>query len=540
MITNWDLMEEQTQFYRDHLDIFIEDQFSPIKLTHTQHIIAREFGRSHDMKVVCSRGYGKTFEIGLCSFGMCSLFPGTIVRVCSGTAQQAALTMGKIKAIVDRNKNMQAELKADGSRTLVKAQKDYGKCTFKNGSVIETHTLESMRGLRATIIIVDEALEVDINELNGIVAPILNYRRDLAREYEFKDYQTKMIAITSACEKNNSFYGEFKRVVKDMGKGVPGAFACALDYRAAIDDGLTDAAFFEKEKARMPASVFQMEYGSIFPGATENSAFPYELVDGCRTLQKVETEQPKNSKSRYVISIDIATSEATTADNSIISVIKFSEKSDGSFSKKLVNMRSFHGKGLDVLASEVRRIYHLQFPNAERIIYDKRGVGDAFDKFFDEPWIDPASGKEYPPLVLDDASSVVENAEPKLHAISEVQQLNQRIATNLRVMLEKHTLELPINSRIIQAKQSEEGEKKLSMQELGIFIETDALQFEMGNVVCKVSTAGNYIYDTPSKNMHKDRYSSLAYGCDYIAQLEEENIRFHKRGEICIGITSDF
>lgn len=540
MITDWDLMEEQVQFYRDHLDIFIEDQYAPIKFTNTQRIIAREFGLSHDVKVVCSRGYGKTFVMGVCCFAMCCLYPGTIVRICSGTAAQAALTLGKIKALVDRNKNMQAELKLDGSRTLVTLSKDHGKCTFKNGSMIESHTLDSMRGLRATIIIVDEALEVEINTLNGIVAPILNYKRDIAREYGFKDYPTKMIAITSACEKNNSFYSEFKRVAGDMGKGMPGSFACALDYNAAIDDGLTEAAFFEKEKARMPASVFQMEYGSIFPGATENSAFPYELVEGCRTLQKVELEQPKNSKSRYVISIDIATSEAATADNSIISVIKFTERNDGTFSKKLVNMRSFHGRGLDVLAQEVRKIYHLKFPNAERIIYDKRGVGDAFDRFFDEPWIDPASGKEYPPLVLDDAGNVVENAEPKLHAISAVQQLNQRIATNLRVMLEKHTIELPANSRIVQAKRDEENTKPLTMEELSIYLEADALQFEMGNIVCKVSTAGNYIYDTPGKNMHKDRYSSLAYGCDYIAMLEEENVKLHKRGDVCIGITSDF
>lgn len=56
-ITNWDQMEEQVQFYRDHLDIFIEDAFPPITLNKTQHVIARAFGKCSDMKVVCSRGY---------------------------------------------------------------------------------------------------------------------------------------------------------------------------------------------------------------------------------------------------------------------------------------------------------------------------------------------------------------------------------------------------------------------------------------------------------------------------------------------------
>lgn len=291
----------------------------------------------------------------------------------------------------------------------------------------------------------------------------------------------------------------------------------------------------------MPASVFQMEYGSIFLGATNNSAFPYELTQPCRTLQRVEICQPKNCKSRYVISLDIATSDAAGADNSIISVIKFTQKTDGSYSKKLVKMQSFHGKGLDVLANEIRQIFHIKFPNAERIIYDARGLGDSFSKFLDEPWIDPTTGKEYPPLVHDDEFSTIANALPVLHAVRAVQTINQRMATSLRVMLEKRTIELPMNSRILENRMAQ-AEKPIPMtiQEIGTFKEVDALQFEMGNIVAKVSAAGNYIYDTPRASMHKDRYSSLAYGCDYIVQLEQESIKRHKRGPVCIGFATHF
>lgn len=540
-ITNWDLAEEQLQFYRDHLDIFIEDAFPPIKLTHTQHIIAREFGRCDDMKTVCSRGYGKTFLISLCAFAICCLYPGTIVAVCSGTAAQATLVFGKIKMLAEQNKNIANELSSNGARTLVQLSKDKGKCSFKNGSTMESFALDSMRGLRAKIIIVDEALEMDQEALDAIVSPLKNYRRDISYNYSFKDFASKSISITSACEKNNTFYEDFKRVVREMSKGNRNAFACALDFHAAIDDGITDADYFEKERARMPASVFQMEYGSIFLGATNNSAFPYELTDRCRTLEKIELEQPKNSKSQYVISLDIATSEAKDADNAIISVVKYTEKSDGSFAKKLVNMRSFHGKGLDTLANEIRKVYHLRFPNAVRIIYDARGLGDSFSKFLDEPWIDPATGKEYPALVHDDDQVIIANALPVLHAVRAVQSINQRIATNLRVMLEKRTLELPVSSRVIQAKKTDaENPESISMEELAVYLETDALQFEMGNIVAKVSASGNYIYDTPRASMHKDRYSSLAYACDYIAELEETNMKKYKRGPICIGFATKF
>ena len=75
---------------------------------------------------------------------------------------------------------------------------------------------------------------------------------------------------------------------------------------------------------------------------------------------------------------------------------------------------------------------------------------------------------------------------------------------------------------------------------MAIFQEADALQFEMGNIVAKVSASGNYIYDTPRASMHKDRYSSLAYGCDYIAELEATNIKKFKRGPVCIGFATKF
>lgn len=541
VITNWELMERQVQFYRDHLDIFIEEQFKPIKLTPTQKVIAREFGRCDDVKDVCSRGYGKTFVIALCCFAVCCLYPGTIVAVCSGTAQQATLVFQKLKMDIENNENMKRELSANGARSLVQLSKDKGKCYFKNGSYMESFALNSMRGQRAKIVVIDEALEMNQQDLDAIVSPLKNFKRVYAYQNGIEDFPSKSVAITSACEKNNDFYEDFKRVVRNMAAGIPGAFACALDYHAAIEDKITDESFFEKERARMPASVFDMEYGSIFLGATTNAVFPYGLTDACRTLEKIELAQPKSSKSRYVISLDIATSEAKDSDNSIITVIKFTERTDGSFSKKLVYIRSFHGKGLDILSNEIRTLFHTKFPNAERIIYDARGLGDAFSKFFADPWIDPVSGKEYPPLVHDDETNFLANAMPVLHAIRAVQILNQRIATNLRVMLEKRSLELPINSRILQARKADpEHPDPISRDELAVFLEADALQYELGNIVCKISQSGNAIYDTPRSNMHKDRYSSLAYGADYIAELEQANIKKHKRGPIVIGFASKF
>lgn len=524
-----------------HLDIFIEDAFPPIKLTRDQHVIAREFGKADDAKIVQNRGAGKTWLTALCCHAICVLYPGSPVAVCSGTAAQATLVLGKLKQLADQNSNIAAELSASNARSLVQLGKDKGVANYKNGSRIESFAIGSMRGQRAKVIVVDECPEVSQADQDAIVSPIKNYRRDISFNYGFKDYPSKTISITSACEKTNDFYGDFLRVMRDMAKGSRTAFACALDYKAASANGITEMDFFLKQKEKLPASVFAMEYESIFVGAASNSAFPYDLTQGCRTLTKVELEQPKGSKSRYVAALDIATSEATEADNSVLSVLKFTEKSDGTFSKKLVYMRSFHGCGLDTLAVEARKVIHLMFPNIEKFIYDARGLGDSFSKFMDEAWIDNDTGREFPPLVDDDTPNVSVVARQALHPVRAIQTFNQRMAVGMRVALEKHQLELPMNSRIVQAKRAEEdASKPMTPQEMAIFLEADALQFEMGNIIAKVSASGNVLYDTPRNTLHKDRYSSLAMALDFVNQLEEENVKRFKRGPVCIGVVSNF
>ena len=59
-ISNWDDWARLIAFYRTHLDVFIEDYFGAA-LKDTQKIIARAFGNGTNLKIVKSRGYGKTW-----------------------------------------------------------------------------------------------------------------------------------------------------------------------------------------------------------------------------------------------------------------------------------------------------------------------------------------------------------------------------------------------------------------------------------------------------------------------------------------------
>ena len=542
VITNFDAAEEQIMFYRTHLDIFLEDAFGPFKLFPVQKVFIREIGNCTESYVTCSRGFGKTHCIAMAAFGLGVLYPNSEIFVVSATAKQATLALRKLKALAMNNPNIQNEIVASSARNYVQVSKDSAQCTLKSGSVIRSLSMESARGEHGKILIEDEALETDQEDMDSIATPIRNTTRIHCVDYGIEDYDSKIIAITSACEKTNLYYKTFMRAVNQMAKGDRSVFACTLDYNTAAENGITKMDFFMREKARLPASVFDMEYGTKFIGANANSALPYDLTSPCRTLDKIEMEQPKNSKSRYVICLDIATSTAKGSDNSILAVMKFTEKTDGTFSRKLVHMRSYNGKPLDYLAREVREYYHIRFPNTEKIIYDARGLGDSFDRFFDQEWLDAGTQKEYPPLVVDDEPLTNPVAKQVLHPFRAVNTLNQRIYTNLRVAFEKRSIDLPIQERVMRSLQLEveDENKRLSQEEMAVFLETDALQFEMGNIVEKTSSSGNKTYDVPHSGQHKDRYSSLAMANDFISELEKENVKRFRRGTPSIGVAVAF
>ena len=286
----------------------------------------------------------------------------------------------------------------------------------------------------------------------------------------------------------------------------------------------------------MPDAKFQMEYGSIFVGAESGALFPYELTERCRTLTEVEFAQPAHSTSQYVMSLDIATSSAKHADNAVLSILKVIEREDGNFIKKLVKIRSFHGKRLDALATEVRKEL-VRFPNTIKVVFDYRGLGDAFPEFMSQPWTDPETNKEYPPLVMDTERSMIHDAVPLLRPCAANNQINQQLVSLTTINFEREMIQIPINSRYIVGNKivtadSENGsesdddddkknERTLTLYERAIYLEADALEIEMGCIVSKETSSGAIVYDVAKSTQHKDRWSSLAMGLRYINELEE-------------------
>lgn len=542
-IKNYEAWAKQIWYWRTHLDRFIED-YLKIKLKPYQRVDARIFGLYRNMDFVKNRGAGKTWEIALFCLAIGILYPGSLIAVISSSAEQAVLVVKKIEEKFLVYPEIVREINASRHNKPVQINPHKGVCWLKNGSKIESYSMGTLRGNRAKILICDEAPEIKKEDLDAVAKPIMNETRDICIQRNIEDYDSKIVSITSACLKNNYFYTSFTNILKRMAQGEDGCFAWAMSYKEAVREGISKQSYFDDQRKDMTEEKFKMEYESVFLGAAEGAVFPYDLTERCRTLTDVEIAQPAKSTIEYVMALDIATSSASNADNAILTTVKLVELDNGGYLKQVVRIQSFHGLRLDALAKEVRKNL-IRFPNTIKVIVDVRGLGDAFPQFMNKPWTDPSTGKEYPPLVRDDEISMIDNAVPLIRPFIASNLLNQQMVSFTTIALEQESVQLPINSRfIINNKIADrDGEadgtgKKLTKEEIAIFMEADALQIEMGNIIGRQGANGSVIYQSEKSTQHKDRCSSLMMAIHFIAGMEEERKRKMMRGNapIVMGI----
>ena len=62
-------------------------------------MMVRAIGNCETTDIVCSRGYGKTWEIAISCIAMGVLYPASEIAVVSGTAEQAVLVLKKIDTV---------------------------------------------------------------------------------------------------------------------------------------------------------------------------------------------------------------------------------------------------------------------------------------------------------------------------------------------------------------------------------------------------------------------------------------------------------
>ncbi len=537
----------QLQYYRSHLDVFLQE-YMGLNLADTQQYIARGISAATESHVIQNRSYGKTWLMAAIAVALAILYPGTGIGVVSSTIEQANLLLNKVMDKFASIPVVNAELE---TKKLSASNKTTKIISFHNGSYITSLSLgssgDSARGWRLKIIIVDEARLVPKEIIKAVIEPITLENRDVvSRVKGMKDFDSKIIYITSAYLKSCDYYTSFCHAVREMGKGNPDYFACAFDYASCVRVGLRDAKAFDRARKGMSDATFQMEYGSIFIGANENSVFPFALTEPVRTLREVELSQRRTSTARYVIAADLATSQGKFGDNACLCVIKLIEHSGTQpWEKELVYLKTYHGKNAEELRDEIRGLL-LRFPGTAKIVVDVNGLGDCMPVLLDKPWVQPDDPDvEYPPIVPTDHIVSDGGALSLLEPFIATNKLNNAMVNTLRYNLEQRLLRLPIHSAEFDNSSVALGDepgltmREAALQQYAVLAEADALQIELGNLIAYIGASGAIRYDTQKANQHKDRFSALAMGMYHVSLMEEDaKAGFETDDGICWGITT--
>lgn len=519
--------KEYIDYYRQYIDKFCVEVLG-LKLHFFQRLILRAMSKHQYTMLICCRGLGKSWLSAVFFVASCILYKGLKCGIASGQGQQARnVIIQKIQGELANNPAIKREIVFP-----IKTGASDCVCAFKNGAEIRAIVLgrnggDGARSWRFNYLLIDEARLVQDSVVSTILIPMTKTKRPIAIEHNEKE-KGKVIFISSAFLKTSDLYKRFKYFCEKMQEGNKNYFVCALDYKVGIEAGIFDEEDImeERNKPDTTEEIFQYEYCGVFVGSSGDSYYPYELTNPQRTIEMPELEQPKKSKSEYIIVHDVALSKANNSDNACTHVIKLKERSDGTYYKDIVFTKTHNGSTLPEQMNFLRELYHLKFPNAIKIVIDKRGNGEPLPSLFYCVWEykNPKTGEivEYPPLVLDDdiEGMKLNGAIPLIRGISATNSSNNSMYTYCKASFENGTLRLLKHSA---EKDQEYKLGEIKVEEFQNFIQTDLMISELSNIKQEISEKGNIMYTRIVANQKRDRATSLIYGLSIVNEMEDSN-----------------
>ena len=540
---NIDAWAKLLSYYRYYIDRFAENILG-FKLFPFQRFTLRCAARYKEGIFIWSRGLSKSFTSALLAVCYAILYPGSKIGIAAPTGKQSRkLIVEKIIGELMTKETVANEILSFSSSANAPS------VTFKNGSEIFNIVLglkddgDSARGSRCNILILDEAAHIKDNLIATVLIPMAKNRRPnlLQLLNMFPDKvateRNKIMYLSSAWLKTSDLYKRVEDYYKKFKNGDPDYFVTSLSYKVGEYYKIYEYGEIEqeKEKPEMTYDKFLMEYEGVFVGSSNESYYPYEITQKCRVLKRGELQQPKNSLSRYILTHDVAVSGEKTSDNCATHIIKIQNKPDGTLIKDVVYSKTNNGMPIYEQRDMIRELFHVKFPNIEKIVIDAQNVGEGLISALCETWsyIDSKGNIiEYPPLIEDDnfdLQAEMPDALPLIRGIHASTQYNNNYYPYMKACFENGSIRLTTDSA---ESDSDYKEGSISVEEQSIHIEQDFLMQELSNITEVITENNVKAYKRIVPKKKRDRVTSLMYGLSYIHELEiESKARAYKKQE---------
>ncbi|MBI4151349.1 hypothetical protein HY496_00120, partial [Candidatus Woesearchaeota archaeon] len=155
-------------------------------------IIRHTFDRSF-MVNSASRGIGKTYMAAVQALLVCILIPGSRVLVVGPTFRHAKLIFSEIERILERSAKASIWLKKPPVHLADIWRADFITDSFVVAVPLAAESTSSIRGIRAHIILCDEAPHIPADTFNLVLTPMLSTHREPMMQVRKIEQLKKMI-----------------------------------------------------------------------------------------------------------------------------------------------------------------------------------------------------------------------------------------------------------------------------------------------------------------------------------------------------------
>lgn len=295
-----------------------------------------------------TRATSKSFTAYLSAVVRAALLPNSNIMIASdvkGTVIKIA--EAKFEEIFRHWPLLRKELstRVDDGKTGIKSSNNYYELRFKNGSVITVVSKDTSRGLRATAAILEEAALIEEVPYNEVLLPQMNVkRREVDGSINPDEPSAAQTFITTSAEKTVFMYSKLIEIAINAVLRPNEYFCWGTSYEVPIHYGIIDKSTLLDQRYSNTVSEesFARENLSIWTGNNKDAWLNSARLNKRRTLLKCERkaqENPANTKTFYIVSVDVARYSANTA----VMVIKVVPGATG-FRKNVVYTEVIHGE----------------------------------------------------------------------------------------------------------------------------------------------------------------------------------------------------
>lgn len=337
-----DLTEQQAkitlaEFLRRNLGYTME-MATGQKLLALQEIIMNGMFMKDYSLIVGGRGFGKSWLIAVFCCLYAVFYPNTKICIVANNFRRSRSIFEQIETFLNQK---EAFLLRQCFTNKPKKLNDCLSWTLPNGSVIFALPLsngEGLRGTRANVLIIDEALLISESIQEKVLRPFLTAKQNVKELIELKEIEdrlisqglmtegertpaqnNKMILMSSASYQFEYLYKIYQSYLENIEKpkaGAPSYMACRISYEAVpkgtiIDDSVIVAA----QNGGATNAIFQREYCAMFVDASEGYFNVRNLHDCTVKDGELPTVQIKGQKgAQYLLAIDPSYSSSKSSD----------------------------------------------------------------------------------------------------------------------------------------------------------------------------------------------------------------------------------